>query len=64
VSILYILGTVTTQGAAVRKEDQILAEMEELKKIHKTILPPFKYRLWAEMIVRTLDLTFHQLLPN
>jgi hypothetical protein len=25
--------------------------MEELKKLHGDRLPPYKYRLWAEMIV-------------
>ena len=42
-----------------RKEDQVLAEMEELRKIHKEMLPAYKYRLWAEMIVRALIFTLH-----
>ena len=37
--------------AVVRKEDHILAEIEELKNLHGDKLPPYKYRLWAEMIV-------------
>jgi hypothetical protein len=40
-----------TQGTVLRKEDRVLAEIEELQKLHGNTLPPYKYRLWAEMIV-------------
>ena len=50
---LYIAESALNHGqVVVRKEDKILAEMEELKKLHGDRLPPYKYRLWAEMIVR------------
>jgi hypothetical protein len=48
----YFLGNSVPQVPAVRKEDKILAEMDELKVLHGNKLPPYKYRLWAEMIVR------------
>ncbi|CAB3977072.1 Hypothetical predicted protein [Paramuricea clavata] len=37
--------------AVVRKEDKIVAEIEELKNLYGDRLPPYKYRLWAEMII-------------
>ena len=50
---VYIAERALNHGQAVlRKEDKILAEMEELKMLHENRLPPYKSRLWAEMIVR------------
>ena len=52
-----VLGNVNTSELAISptglsKEDKILAEIEALKHLHGNQLPPYKYRLWAEMIVR------------
>ena len=53
----YFLGKARTQGQSQtqRREDLLLAEVDELKKMHGNNLPPYKYRLWAEMIVRLTE---------
>ena len=51
-TLFFIVGNTSNPGHAVlRQEDTALAEMEELKKLHGDRLLPYKYRLWAEMIV-------------
>ena len=52
-----VFGNVNTSELAISttglsKKEKILAEIEALKHLHGNQLPPYKYRLWAEMIVR------------
>ena len=52
-----VFGNVNTPELAISptglsKEEKIIAEIEALKHLHGNQLPPYKYRLWAEMIVR------------
>lgn len=39
------------------KHEQVLEIMDELKEKHGNVLSPYKFRLWAEMIVRN---NFHR----
>ena len=52
-----VFGNVNTSELAISttglsKKEKILAEIEALKHLHGNQLPPYKYRLCAEMIVR------------
>ena len=49
-----IVASRSSIGGVLRKEDRIVTEMDELKKRHGDKLSPYKYRLWAEMIVGLL----------
>ena len=42
-------GNLTIQS--LQREDKVIVEMEALKKLYGNQLPPYKYRLWAEMII-------------
>ena len=51
---LALLISYTLAGCQVPQashEEKITREISEIQKIHGTDLPPYKYRLWAEMIV-------------
>ena len=45
------IGKATPLVQKQRKEDLLLEEMDDIKKLHGNNLPPYKYRLWAEMIL-------------
>ena len=52
-----VFGNVNTSELAISttglsKKEKILAEIEALKHLHGNQLPPYKYRLWAEMMLR------------